>query len=143
MLSNAVIQVTYSTRYYYQVSDANGVCTGPVYNFTSPPRAPPPVPHAVSFRAPVRRMIRLHECRNAAQPFDIWCVTRACMIYSMAHAPLPKRIMPDACARAAAPATFPQRVLVIADLGMSYNSSTTMQHVYVRASRLTAWVTLC
>ena len=50
---------------------------------------------------------------------------------------------PDARARAAAPATFPQRVLVIADLGMSYNSTTTMQHVYVRASRLPAWVTVC
>jgi len=45
---------------------------------------------------------------------------------------MPKRMMPDPRARAAAPATFPQRVLVIADLGMSYNSSTTMQHVYVR-----------
>lgn len=32
----------------------------------------------------------------------------------------------------AAPATFPQRVIVIADLGMSYNSSTTMQHVQAR-----------
>ena len=31
-----------------------------------------------------------------------------------------------------APATFPQRVIVIADLGMSYNSSTTMQHVQAR-----------
>ena len=35
--------------------------------------------------------------------------------------------------------TFPQRTLVIADLGMSYNSSTTMQHVQVsRQSTMSA-----
>jgi hypothetical protein len=45
VLSHAVIQVSFSTRYFYQVSDANGVCTGPVYNFVSPPgAAPAPAP---------------------------------------------------------------------------------------------------
>jgi len=77
VLSNAVIQVTYSTRYYYQVSDANGVCTGPVYNFTSPPRAPPPLP-TVSLRPLIWRMKRLLECRNAAMSFGVWLNIQAC-----------------------------------------------------------------
>ncbi|KAK9830602.1 hypothetical protein WJX81_003718 [Elliptochloris bilobata] len=72
VLSSAVIPVSANTQYYYQVTDANGVYTGPVYSFWSAPGA----------------------------------------------------------------ATFPQRVLVIADLGMSYNSSTTMQHVQASATSL-------
>ena len=48
VLSHAVIQVSFSTRYFYQVSDANGVCTGPVYNFVSPPGAAPAPPCPVN-----------------------------------------------------------------------------------------------
>ena len=44
VLSHAVIpSLAFSTRYYYQVSNSAGACTGPVYNFTSPPGAPQPL----------------------------------------------------------------------------------------------------
>ena len=39
VLSSAIITVTANTQYFYQVSDANGVCTGPVYSFVSAPGA--------------------------------------------------------------------------------------------------------
>ena len=54
VLSHAVIQVSFSTRSFYQVSDANGVCTGPVYNFVSPPRAAPALPSEHAFSEPRR-----------------------------------------------------------------------------------------
>ena len=39
MLSSAVISVVANTQYFYQVSDSNGICTGPIYSFVSAPGA--------------------------------------------------------------------------------------------------------
>ena len=40
VLCSAVLPVQYSTQYFYQVSDANGVYSATVYSFTSAPGAP-------------------------------------------------------------------------------------------------------
>ena len=126
MLSNAVINVAYSTRYFYQVSDANGVCTSPVYNFTSPPGAALPLPLSA-------KIIWLKtSCMSALIRLFLRCATQLRSWSALSPKPTTQF---DACPRAAAPATFPQRGLVIADLGMLYKSSTTMQHVFMRPPR--------